>query len=104
MVLPSLWLTVALLGAAGCGSGGARNLAPGTSTPPMGGPTVSPVAGIGAAARFFPDTRDRVMVFTDQLPGGMTDAQYQFAATHYVGSQKLPPRGPGGCGRSTRAS
>jgi hypothetical protein len=42
-----------------------------------------------APARSFPDTSRRIGVFADQLPGDMTQAQRQFAATHYAGSQKL---------------
>jgi len=43
----------------------------------------------GASRRPFPDTSTRIAVLTDQLPGGMTEAQVRFAATHYVGTQKL---------------
>jgi hypothetical protein len=43
----------------------------------------------GATRRPFPETSTRIAVLTDQLPGGMTDAQVRFAATHYVGTQKL---------------
>jgi len=43
----------------------------------------------GATRRAFTDTSTRIAVLTDQLPGGMTDAQVRFAATHYVGTQKL---------------
>jgi hypothetical protein len=43
----------------------------------------------GAKARVFPDVFARVGVLTDQLPNAMTDAQARFAATHFVGSQKL---------------
>jgi putative glycosyl hydrolase-like family 15 (GHL15) protein len=39
--------------------------------------------------RSFPDTSTRIAVLTDQLPGGMSEAQIRFAATHYVGTQKL---------------
>jgi putative glycosyl hydrolase-like family 15 (GHL15) protein len=40
--------------------------------------------------RQFPDTANGIFVFSDQLDtGSMTEAQFQFAATHYVGSQKL---------------
>lgn len=40
--------------------------------------------------RQFPDTTNGIFVFSDQLDtGSMTEAQFQFAATHYVGSQKL---------------
>lgn len=45
---------------------------------------------IGAAARSFPDTHSKIAIFTDQLPGQMTDAQMRFAASHYVGTQKMP--------------
>lgn len=51
------------------------------------------LAGVGAGQtrtrRPFPDTTSRIAILTDQLPGGMTDAQVRFAATHYVGTQKL---------------
>ena len=39
--------------------------------------------------RPFPDTSSRIAVLTDQLPAGMSEAQIRFAATHYVGTQKL---------------
>jgi hypothetical protein len=40
--------------------------------------------------RPFPNTTNGIFVFNDQLATwGMTEAQFQFAATHYVGSQKL---------------
>lgn len=42
-----------------------------------------------APKRVFPDTRARILVFSDQLPSSMTDAQARFAAVHYVGSQKM---------------
>lgn len=42
------------------------------------------------ARRAFPDTTDGIHVFNDQLATwSMTEAQLQFAATHYAGSQKL---------------
>jgi hypothetical protein len=37
-----------------------------------------------ASPRAFPDTRARTLVFADQLPAQMSDAQWRFAATHYV--------------------
>jgi len=46
-------------------------------------------APIGAAARSFPDTRAGILIYADQLPSQMTEAQMRFAATHYVGSQKM---------------
>ena len=42
---------------------------------------------IGAAARTFPDTQAKILVFDDQLPSSMTEAQWRFAATHYAGCQ-----------------
>lgn len=41
-------------------------------------------------ARQFPDTRDSIRVFVDQLSSNISRAQMHFAATHYVGTQKLP--------------
>ncbi len=41
-----------------------------------------------AARRPFPDTRDGICVFYDQLPSGLTAEQWRFAATRYVGCQK----------------
>lgn len=42
------------------------------------------------AARPWPDTTNRIMVFNDQLAtNAMSEAQFQFAATHYAGTQKL---------------
>ena len=41
------------------------------------------------ARRTFPDTRDKIRVFADQLPSQLTDAQWQFVASHYAGSQKM---------------
>lgn len=41
-----------------------------------------------AGARQFPDTHNRIAVFADQFPF-YTDAQAEFAATHYVGTQKM---------------
>ena len=43
----------------------------------------------GANRRPFPDTSTRIAVLADQLPGAMSEAQVRFAATHYVGTQKL---------------
>jgi putative glycosyl hydrolase-like family 15 (GHL15) protein len=42
-----------------------------------------------AASRPFPDTSTRIAILTDQLPTTMSEAQMRFAATHYVGTQKL---------------
>jgi hypothetical protein len=46
------------------------------------------VAGAAPAARPWPDTTARIGVFADQLPGSLTAAQRQFAATNLVGTQK----------------
>jgi hypothetical protein len=42
--------------------------------------------------RTFPDTTNRIVAFSDQFStASSTDAQFQFAATHYAGAQKLLP-------------
>ncbi len=48
------------------------------------GPQVSLAKKFG-----FPETISRIAIFADQLPPQLNDAQVKFAATHYVGSQKL---------------
>jgi len=48
------------------------------------------LAWAGGTDRFgFPDVSERIGVFADQLPNGMSDGQARFSATHYVGAQKL---------------
>jgi hypothetical protein len=44
----------------------------------------------GVPQRTFPDTTNSIYPFSDQIghTDTMTDAQFQFAATHYVGTQK----------------
>jgi hypothetical protein len=43
-----------------------------------------------AAARTKPaPTTDRIRVFSDQLPDGLSPALLDFAAAHYAGAQKL---------------
>jgi hypothetical protein len=42
------------------------------------------------AVRLFPNTSDGIYVFNDQLAGGsMSEEQFRFAVTHYVGCQKM---------------
>jgi hypothetical protein len=43
----------------------------------------------GGRTRNFPDSAGTIRVFSDQLPDSMTDAQYNFAALHYVGCMKM---------------
>lgn len=43
---------------------------------------------LGSVSRPFPDTTDRIMVYADQFPDQLTDAQLKFIATHYAGGQK----------------
>jgi Hypothetical glycosyl hydrolase family 15 len=45
-------------------------------------------SGTLPSGRSFPDTWSTVAILTDQLPSGMPAAQQQFAATHYVGTEK----------------
>jgi hypothetical protein len=66
---------------------------PGTGQRPSEGRRISPDADASrpraqASRRSFPDTSTRIAIFADQLPV-MTAAQQQFAARHYVGTQKL---------------
>ena len=44
---------------------------------------------LGRGSRTFPNTTNGIFVFSDQLATSMTEAQFQFAATHYVGAQKM---------------
>lgn len=59
---------------------------------PTATPTATPTPAPGElAARTWPDTSDRIALYADQLNVyTMSEAQFQFAATHYVGAQKLP--------------
>jgi hypothetical protein len=43
----------------------------------------------GTRVRNFPDSSGDILVFADQLPDGMTDALYSFAAHNYVGCMKM---------------
>ena len=44
-----------------------------------------------STGRPWPDTTNGIFVFNDQLDARyLTEAQFQFAATHYVGTQKVP--------------
>jgi hypothetical protein len=40
------------------------------------------------SGRFFPDTNGAIAILADQFPDGMTSAQMQFVASHYVGTEK----------------
>lgn len=53
-------------------------------------PTNAPTSP-AAPARPWPDTADGIHVFNDQLVGlgNLSDAQIRFAASHYVGTQKM---------------
>jgi hypothetical protein len=68
------------------------------SARPTGGPsatpsaTATPTAIASGSSRTFPDTTDGIFVYSDQLDtSSASEAQFQFAATHFVGSQKLLP-------------
>jgi hypothetical protein len=53
-------------------------------------PTSTPTGTLTPTRREFPDTTDGIHVFNDQLAGwSMTEAQFEFAATHYAGTQKM---------------
>ncbi len=50
---------------------------------------VSVITAAWAAPRPWPDTSSGIHVFNDQLNPGLTDAQVNFSASNYSGSQKL---------------
>jgi hypothetical protein len=53
-------------------------------------PTATRMPSTAGAVRPFPDTWHGIHVFNDQLAGGsMTEEQFRFAATRYVGCQKM---------------
>jgi len=62
----------------------------GNATPPGG---TAPTGGPSASTRAFPDSSSTIAILADQLDAGpsgaLNAAQIQFAATHFVGSQKL---------------
>ncbi|MDH7514778.1 MAG: putative glycoside hydrolase [Bacteroidota bacterium] len=52
-----------------------------------------PFASVQAQERrSFPDTREGIHVFYDQIPWNATDPQLAFAARHFTGCQKIPLR------------
>lgn len=72
---------------AGCGSTTVEPTALWPTDPPTYLPVVrgQPVS----TPRPWPDTTRGVHVFNDQLAPWMSEAQWQFAATHYAGTQKM---------------
>lgn len=44
---------------------------------------------ISSSVRPLPNTQTDIHVFNDQLSSSMSEAQFQFAATHYAGTQKM---------------
>ena len=52
-------------------------------------PLVRLWSAAGGSPRPWPDTNTGIHVFNDQLAYGLSEAQTQFAATHYAGAQKL---------------
>ena len=78
------------------GAGGAGAQATSTSTASSSGSSggAGGVGGEGGGSGIrgiarFPDTSTSIAVLVDQLPGGLTTAQLELAATRFVGSQKL---------------
>jgi hypothetical protein len=89
------------------GAGVRLSFSPTSGTPPPTAtatatrtPTVSPTAGPSstptlsptpASVRVWPDTTSGIHVFNDQLSSlsMLSDAQVAFAATHYIGTQKM---------------
>jgi hypothetical protein len=50
---------------------------------------LSAALSLQAQQRLFPNTRDGIHVFYDQLPYNLNAAQLRFAATHFSGCQKM---------------
>jgi hypothetical protein len=73
------------------GSGGASTSSSSSSAGGSSSSSGSSSSGSsgGTGVSKFPDTSATIAVLADQLPGGMTSGQQTFAATHFVGSQKL---------------
>ena len=68
----------------------ARSSTPTTTASPTEVPAPTLTATIAPALRTFPDTTSAIRVFNDQLASGsMSEAQFAFAAAHYVGTQKV---------------
>lgn len=53
--------------------------------------TITPTIGERPKFRRFPDTKNGIFVFADQIPPGNSDEQNRFTAAHYVGTQKMIP-------------
>jgi hypothetical protein len=66
----------------GGGSGGSSGGSSGSSSGGGDGGIVLP------SGRSFPDTSATIAILADQLPSGLTAAQQQFVATHFVGTEK----------------
>jgi hypothetical protein len=74
---------------AGAASGGTGGAATSAGTGGTTGTTSTGGTGGGVIGSKWPDTTAAIAVLADQLPSGMSSGQQTFAATHYVGSQKL---------------
>ncbi len=76
-------------GSSGSSSGSASSSGSGSSGGgSSGGSSSGGDSGILPSGRSFPDTWSTIAILTDQLPSGMPAAQQQFAAKHYVGTEK----------------
>lgn len=74
-------------GSSGSGSSSGGGSSSGSSGSD-GGSSSGGDSGVLPSGRSFPDTWSSIAILTDQLPSGMPAAQQQFAATHYVGTEK----------------
>src|SRR5579859_4855557 len=69
----------------GSGSGGSSG---GSSGSGSGGSSGGDGGIVLPSGRSFPDTSATIAILADQFPSGLTTAQQQFAATHFVGTEK----------------
>ena len=88
-LLPARAPSVHAAGRAIAPSAASIALSTGTLTPTAYLPLVSRSASSARTVRPLPETTVGIHVFNDQLSNSMSEAQFQFAATHYAGTQKM---------------
>ena len=88
----------------GAGAGAGRERGGRAARGPRSSSSGTGGAGAGGGVAKFPDTTSSIALLVDQLPNGMTAAQQQFVATHFVGTEKLTLSTRARSARSTRTS
>ncbi len=75
-------------GSASGGSSGASGGSSGASGSGASNDAGFADSGVLPSGRSFPDTWSSIAILADQFPSGLTSAQQQFVATHFVGTEK----------------